>query len=102
MAVQRLQERYAMRNDTVPFLDLRAINLGHSEALRAALDHVLDNGWFILGDVLLAFEADFARYCGVAHCVGVGNGLEAMHLVLRAWGVGPGDEVIVPSNTYIA
>ena len=56
----------------------------------------------ILGEECRAFEQEFAAYCGVKHCVGVGNGLEALHLVLRAWGIGPGDEVIVPSNTYIA
>ena len=55
-----------------------------------------------MGRELSQFEKDFADYCGAKHCVGVANGLEAMHLVLRAWGVGRGDEVIVPSNTYIA
>ena len=49
-----------------------------------------------------AFEAEFAAYCGVRHCIGVGNGLEALHLILRAYGIGAGDEVIVPANTYIA
>jgi dTDP-4-amino-4,6-dideoxygalactose transaminase len=62
----------------------------------------LRSGWYILGAEVEAFEAEFAEYCGVRHCVGVGNGLEALHLALRGWGIGPGDEVIVPSNTYIA
>ncbi len=86
----------------LPFLDLKRINARHRDALRAAFDRVLDSGWYILGKEVEAFEAEFATFCGVKHCVGVGNGLEALHLVLRAWGIGDGDEVIVPSNTYIA
>lgn len=86
----------------VPFLDLRAINLIHAEELRQALDSTLESGWFILGDGLVRFEEEFARFCGVRRCIGVANGLEALQLVLHAWGVGRGDEVIVPSNTYIA
>ena len=86
----------------IPFLDMKTINLRDREALHEALDRVLDSGWFILGHNSEAFEAEFASYCGSRHAVGVGNGLEAMHLVLSAWGIGPGDEVIVPSNTYIA
>lgn len=86
----------------IPFLDLKAVNARHREALRLAFDRVLDSGWYILGEEVEAFEADFAAFCGVKHCIGVGNGLEALHLVLRAWGVRDGDEVIVPSNTYVA
>ncbi len=86
----------------VPFLDLKAINLRHRQQMHAALDRVLDSGWVLLGKELAGFEEAFAAYCGVRHCVGVGNGLDALHLVLRAWDIGPGDEVIVPSNTYIA
>lgn len=62
----------------------------------------MDSGWFILGPELEAFESEFAHYCNVKHCIGVGNGLEALHLLLNAYGIGPGDEVIVPSNTFIA
>jgi dTDP-4-amino-4,6-dideoxygalactose transaminase len=62
----------------------------------------MESGWYILGQEVEAFEREFAEYCGVEHCVGVGNGLEALHLVLRAYGIGAGDEVIVPANTYIA
>src|SRR5690242_7582548 len=62
----------------------------------------MDSGWYILGKEVEAFEAEFAEYCQVKHCIGVGNGLDALHLILRAAGIGPGDEVIVPSNTYIA
>lgn len=86
----------------VPFLDLKAINLAHEAALKAAFDRVLHSGWYILGAEVKAFEQEFATYCGVEHAVGVSNGLDALHLILRAYGIGPGDEVIVPSNTYIA
>lgn len=86
----------------VPFLDLKGINLRHRADLHAALDRVLNSGWLILGKETEAFEAEFATWCGTKHCVGVGNGLEALQLVLQAWGIGPGDEVLVPSNTYIA
>ncbi len=86
----------------IPFLDLKSINLRHRADFHAALDRVLDSGWVILGGETEAFEREFAAYCGTRHAVGVANGLDALHLVLRAWGIGPGDEVIVPSNTYIA
>jgi dTDP-4-amino-4,6-dideoxygalactose transaminase len=86
----------------VPFLDLRAGYLELRDELDAAALRVLDSGWYILGAEVEAFENEWATYCGVAHCVGVGNGLRALELVLRAWDIGPGDDVIVPSNTYIA
>jgi dTDP-4-amino-4,6-dideoxygalactose transaminase len=86
----------------VPFLDLRAAHVELEERLAGAFGRVVRSGWFILGEELERFEREFAAYCGSKHCVGVGNGLEALHLILRAYGVGPGDEVIVPSNTYIA
>lgn len=85
-----------------PFLDLKAINAELREDLRAAFDRVLDSGWYVMGDELKAFESEYAAYCGARHCVGVANGLDALVLALRAMGIGPGDEVIVPSNTYIA
>lgn len=86
----------------IPFLDLKSVNLTCAAELKAAFDRVLHSGWYILGDEVKAFEAEFASYCGATHCVGVGNGLEALHLILRGYGIGAGDEVIVPSNTYIA
>jgi len=86
----------------VPFLDLKAINLRHRDAFATALQRVLNSGRVLLGEETESFEAEFAAWCGTEHCVGVANGLEALHLVLRAWGIGPGDEVLVPSNTYIA
>ena len=86
----------------IEFLDLRRINAAHEPAIRAAADRVLASGWYVLGAENEAFEAEFAAYCEAPHCVAVANGLDALHLVLRAWGVGPGDEVIVPSHTFIA
>ena len=86
----------------IPFLDLRAINAAQRAELVAAFERVVDSGWYVLGQEVQAFEREYAAWCGAAHAVGVGNGLDALGLVLRAWGVGPGDEVIVPANTYIA
>lgn len=86
----------------VPFLDLHAGYLELRDELDAAWHRVMDSGWYVLGEEVAAFEAEWAAYCGVRHCVGVGNGLEALHLTLRAMEIGAGDEVIVPSNTYIA
>lgn len=86
----------------IPFLDLKTINLRQKDEFHEALDRVLDSGWLILGKEVEAFEQEFASYCGVNYCVGVANGLDALHLVLKAWGIGVGDEVIVPANTYIA
>jgi dTDP-4-amino-4,6-dideoxygalactose transaminase len=75
-------------------------------ALRADLDaayrRVMDSGWMVLGPEVEAFEAEFAAYCGAAQAIGVGNGLDALILALRAAGIGPGDEVIVPSHTFAA
>jgi dTDP-4-amino-4,6-dideoxygalactose transaminase len=86
----------------IPFLDLKAINQAHRTGLIEAFTRTLDSGWYIMGNELKQFEASFARYCGVEQCIGVSNGLDALHLILRAYGIGAGDEVIVPSNTYIA
>lgn len=86
----------------VPFLDLKAGYLELKDEIDAAVHRVLDSGWYILGPEVEAFEADFAAYCGARHAIGLANGLDALHLGLRALDVGPGDEVIVPSNTYIA
>jgi len=90
------------RSAPVPFLDLRAAYLELKPEIDAAVARVLDSGSFILGKEVEAFESEFANHSGVKHCVGVGNGLDALHIALRALGVGPGDEVLVPGNTYIA
>ena len=86
----------------IPFLDLSGIYGELGRQLDDAARRVMQSGWFVLGPEVKAFEDEFAAYTGTEHCVGVGNGLDALHLILRAYGVGPGDEVIVPSNTYIA
>jgi dTDP-4-amino-4,6-dideoxygalactose transaminase len=86
----------------VPFLDLRAAYLELKQDIDSAIARVLDGGWYILGSEVNDFEEEWATYCEVGHAVGVGNGLDALTLALRALEVGPGDEVIVPSNTYIA
>jgi len=86
----------------VPFLDLKAQHIEMRSELHEAFQRVLESGWYILGSEVVAFENEFADYCEAGHCVGVANGLDALHLALLALGVGPGDEVIVPSNTFIA
>lgn len=86
----------------IPFFDFKTLNARDEVDFHCALQEVLDSGWLILGNQTLEFEREFAEYCGARHCVGVANGLEALSLTLRAWGIGRGDEVIVPSNTYIA
>lgn len=86
----------------VPFLDLRATYLELQSDIDAAVARVLASGWYILGAECETFEHAFADYCGAKYCVGVANGLEALELALIAGGVRPGDEVLVPSNTYIA
>jgi dTDP-4-amino-4,6-dideoxygalactose transaminase len=86
----------------IPFLDLKAATTELRRELDAAHRRVADSGWFLIGPELEAFEREYADSVGAAHCVGVANGLEALQLVLMAKGIGPGDEVIVPSNGYIA
>jgi len=86
----------------VPFLDLRAPYVELKQEIDTAIARVLDSGWYILGPEVEAFESEFADHCEAGHAVGVANGLDALHLALRAMDVGAGDEVIVPSNTYIA
>ena len=86
----------------VPFLSLRDAYLELRPEIDAAFRRVMDSGWYVLGREVEAFEREFAAYCGARYCVGVGNGLDALHLILRAWDIGSGDEVIVPANTYIA
>lgn len=86
----------------VPFLELAGAYRELKAEIDAAVSGVLARGSYILGDEVKSFEREFARYVGVKHGVGVANGLQALQLVLQAWGIGPGDEVIVPSNAYIA
>ena len=89
-------------SDPIPFLDLQPSYRASQPAIDGALARVAASGWFLLGKELAAFESQWAEHCGAAHAAGVANGLDALQLSLRALGVGEGDEVIVPSNTYIA
>ena len=86
----------------VPFVSFLPLERELDGDLRGAFDRVYRRSWYIEGEEDTAFENNFAAYCGVQYCVGVGNGLDALMLALKALGVGEGDEVIVPSNTYIA
>ena len=90
----------------VAFLDLRAAHARYADQLKAAAARVIDSGWYVLGQELAAFEREFAAYCGPDHAVGVGNGLDALTLILRGYRelgrLAEGDEVIVPANTFIA
>lgn len=86
----------------IPFLDLKEPYLELKEELDNAYQRVINSGWYLLGQELEEFESEFAAYCEAKYCVGVGNGLEALHLILRAMDIGSGDEVIVPAHTYIA
>ncbi|WP_353348230.1 DegT/DnrJ/EryC1/StrS family aminotransferase [Aquicoccus sp. SU-CL01552] len=86
----------------IPFLDLGAAYRELKPEIDAAVSRVLESGWYILGPEVEAFEAEWAAYSEAGHAVGVANGLDALRLALRALDIGPGDEVIVPSNTYIA
>ncbi len=90
----------------IPFLDLKGLNKQYRSDLIEAVTRVIDSGWYIQGNEVKAFEQEFAEYCGVKYCIGVGNGLDALTLTLRAWKelgkLHEGDEVIVPANTYIA
>jgi len=90
----------------IKFLDLKKINQPYEQAFQDRLKTIMDKGWYILGDEIKAFEADFAHYCGTKYCIGVGNGLDALVLILKAYiqlgKIQKGDEVIIPANTYIA
>ena len=86
----------------VPFVSFKPMERELDADLRAAFERVYERSWYIEGEEDAAFEKAFAAYCGVEHCIGCGNGLDALMLALKALGVGAGDEVIVPSNTFIA
>ena len=87
---------------TIPFLDIKASYLELKADFDAAYHRVMDSGWVLLGKETEALEREFAAYCEAKHCIAVGNGLDALQIVLRAWDIGPGDEVIVPAHTFIA
>jgi dTDP-4-amino-4,6-dideoxygalactose transaminase len=94
--------RFQSGGEVIPFLDLKSPYLELKEEIDDAVARVLSSGWYIGGGEVTQFEEEFSRYCGSKFSVGVANGLDALTLGLLAMGVGPGDEVIVPSNTYIA
>ena len=87
---------------SIPFLDLKSPYLELRNELDEAYHRVMNSGWYVLGREVQTFEEEFAGYCEAKHCIGVGNGLDALHLIIKSMGIGPGDEVIVPANTYIA
>jgi dTDP-4-amino-4,6-dideoxygalactose transaminase len=86
----------------IPFVDFTPSNQEFREKALQAFEHVFDRGWYILGEQVQQFEQEYAQYHQVKHCIGVANGLDALHIALRINDIGKGDEVIVPSNTYIA
>lgn len=89
-------------NDPIPFLDLAAVNGEVADEVRTGWDEIVRTARFIGGDVVTRFEAEWAHYCGTEYAVGVANGTDALHLVLRGLGIGAGDEVVVPANTFVA
>lgn len=93
---------YERVRQLVKFLDLQKVNSRFDTAIRAATERVIDSGWYVLAAECAAFEREFAAYCDAEHCVSMANGLDALVLALRALDIGPGDEVLVPSNTFIA
>src|SRR5437868_281267 len=86
----------------IPLVDLPAQHRQVADEVKTAIDQIFATGSYILGKEVQAFEDAFARFCGIPHCIGVANGTDAIELVLRASGIGPGDEVILPANTFIA
>lgn len=90
----------------IPFLDLKQTNMLYQSEIEEAVLRVVRSGWYILGEEVKEFESAYGRYCGVQHCIGVGNGLDAISLILKSYkelGIfKDGDEVLVPANTYIA
>ena len=102
MIVYRLNNKW----DMVKFLDLQAITMRHGDEIKAAIDRVVESGWFLQGNENKRFEMDYAKYIGTEFCVTVANGLDALKLILRGYKemglMQDGDEIIVPANTYIA
>jgi len=90
----------------IKFLDLQKINARHHDVFVSKFEEALQKGWFILGDEVRRFESEYARFCGTSHCIGVGNGLDALVLIFKSYielgKLRAGDEVIVPANTFIA
>ncbi|MCV3431279.1 DegT/DnrJ/EryC1/StrS family aminotransferase [Campylobacter lari] len=86
----------------INFLDLHKINARFEDKIKDKINEVINSGWYILGKQCVNFEANFAKYCGVKHCIGVANGLDALRIIIKAYEFSKDDEIIVPANTYIA
>ncbi|PVW93570.1 aminotransferase, partial [Campylobacter jejuni] len=86
----------------IKFLDLKQINDRFNTEFITKFKEILESGWYILGKQCEKFENNFAKYCGVKHCIGVANGLDALRLIIKAYNFKENDEIIVPANTYIA
>src|SRR5665647_1848034 len=86
----------------IEFFDMKKINKIHDKEIRKVIDQVIESGRYISGNQVACFENEFATYCGVKHCIGVANGLDALRLIIKAYGFKNDDEIIVPANTYIA
>ena len=86
----------------IKFLDLEKVNNRFRGEIDSRIKNILDKGWYLQGEENEKFSRNFAAYCGVKHALGVGNGLDALRLIIKAYGFGAGDEIIVPANTYIA
>ncbi len=90
------------RINMIKFLDLQKINEQYRNEIDSKINEVLNSGWYLLGEQNKQFEENFAKYCGARYCIGCANGLDALRLIIKAYGFGVGDEIIVPANTYIA
>lgn len=86
----------------IPFVSFDSANALIKQEILASFERFFDQGWYILGERVKQFETEFAAYNDVKYCIGVSNGLDALHMALKVMDIQPGDEVIVPSNTYIA
>ncbi|WP_257938860.1 aminotransferase, DegT/DnrJ/EryC1/StrS family [Campylobacter lari] len=86
----------------INFLDLHKINARFEDEIKDKINEVINSGWYILGKQCVNFETNFAKYCGVKHCIGVANGLDALRIIIKAYEFSKDDEIIVPANTYIA
>ncbi|MDX1628627.1 MAG: aminotransferase class I/II-fold pyridoxal phosphate-dependent enzyme, partial [Fulvivirga sp.] len=86
----------------VPFIDMNVIHQPVEQQLNQVVQKVIDEGWYIGGNAVNQFEQDFAEYIGVGHCLSCGNGTDALELILKAYKIGPGDEVIIPSFTWVS
>ncbi|MDE6760097.1 MAG: DegT/DnrJ/EryC1/StrS family aminotransferase [Lachnospiraceae bacterium] len=86
----------------IPYINLERMHKRIKGEMESAINQVIDAEWYILGNELELFEKEYAAYCGTEYCIGVGNGLDALHIILEACGIGAGDEVIVPADTFIA